>query len=104
MRPGSLGRTAGKRAVAARAIEDRGKPEVENLGDTLRGVADVARLDVPVEDARAVHAIEGVGQQRAEIDDFLESDRPAPQRVEQRAAFEILEDRADGVPFHSSAP
>ena len=40
-----------------------------------------------------MHAVERVGQQRAEIDDLFESNRPATERIEQRSAFEILEDQ-----------
>jgi len=73
-----------------------GQAEVEQLRTRARE-DDVAGLEVAVDDARAMRAVERVGDLRAVAEDVAQRQRAAPESVRERLSFEELEDEI-GLP------
>src|SRR5215510_5932422 len=88
-----VGEDRWRRTKIARPIQDRGQPEIEKFRHAVRRVADIPRLDIAMQHAGGVHAVEGISEQRAQIDRLVDLQWTTAKRIEQRAAVEILEDQ-----------
>ena len=76
--------------VAPQVEHDAGDAEVHELGGAVPGVADVARLDVAVQDVRGVEVLEGLGHGDAELDGLVGLEPPLLDALGERAPLEQL--------------
>ena len=75
------------------AGEEHGQAEVEDLRLPVGGQHDVARLQVPMEDAVPVGVLERVGDRRAELEHGVERQRARREPRLERAAGHVLHDQ-----------
>ena len=66
-----------------------GKAEIENLGSTTRQ-EDVGGLDVAMHNAPRVRSVQGIGERKRDLEQFLPVDRPAREPLIERLTFEQL--------------
>src|SRR6516225_10728008 len=78
--------------ISAFGCTDLSQPEIQNLGMAALGHEDIGGRDVPVDDARSVGGIEGVGDLYAKRQYLLDLQRLATDAVFERHAVKELHD------------
>ena len=78
-------------------MSDFGKTEVQYLGLPAPGHEDVRRLDIAMDDPRAVRHVERVGELNGHIQQLLQRERPAGNKVLECRAVEMFHHDEDAA-------